>query len=110
MAAPDEDEDEEKFMRTVVGYIRRHLAQRPEGDISETRWRYSLKNWGHDPLKDDGKQGASTEDEDEMTERGCDARREGAGSRGRESAEAERERHERGGGGGKRQRERGRTG
>ena len=63
------DEDEEKFMRSVVGYIRRHLAQRPEGDISETRWRYSLKNWGHDPLKDDDTQGTSTEDQDEMPER-----------------------------------------
>ena len=33
----------------VVGYIHRHLAQRPAGDISETHWRYSLMNWGHDP-------------------------------------------------------------
>jgi hypothetical protein len=39
-------------MRKVVGYIRRHLAQRPEGDISQTRWRYSLMNWGHDPQQD----------------------------------------------------------
>ncbi|SDJ72444.1 DUF3140 domain-containing protein [Nonomuraea jiangxiensis] len=38
-------------MRKVVGYIRRHLAQRPSGDVTETRWRYSLMNWGHDPLK-----------------------------------------------------------
>ncbi len=38
-------------MRKVVGYVRRHLAQRPEGDIRETRWRYSLMNWGHDPAK-----------------------------------------------------------
>jgi len=36
-------------MRKVVGYVHRHLAQRPEGDITETPWRYSLKNWGHDP-------------------------------------------------------------
>ena len=38
--------------RKVVGYIHRHLAQRPEGeagDISRTPWRYSLMNWGHDP-------------------------------------------------------------
>jgi hypothetical protein len=28
-----------------------HLAQRPEGDVEDTRWRYSLMNWGHDPLK-----------------------------------------------------------
>jgi hypothetical protein len=38
-------------MRKVVGYVRRHLAQRPEGDVRETPWRYSLMNWGHDPLK-----------------------------------------------------------
>lgn len=39
-------------MRKVVGYVRRHRAQRPSGDISQTRWRYSLMNWGHDPLMD----------------------------------------------------------
>ena len=37
-------------MRKVVGYIHRHGAQRPEGDITDTRWRKSLMNWGHDPL------------------------------------------------------------
>jgi hypothetical protein len=36
----------------VVGYIHRHLAQRPSGDVSQTPWRHSLMNWGHDPLKD----------------------------------------------------------
>ena len=36
-------------MRKVVGYVRRHLAQRPSGDVRETPWRYSLMNWGHDP-------------------------------------------------------------
>jgi len=40
-------------MHKVVSYIKRHLAQRPKGDISHTRWAYSLKNWGHDPGKDD---------------------------------------------------------
>ena len=38
-------------MRKVVGYVRRHMAQRPRGDVSRTRWRFSLMNWGHDPLK-----------------------------------------------------------
>ena len=38
-------------MRRVVSYVHRHLAQRPSGDISETHWRYSLMNWGHDPQK-----------------------------------------------------------
>ena len=38
-------------MKKVIGYCRRHLAQRPWGDVSETRWRWSLMNWGHDPLR-----------------------------------------------------------
>ena len=36
-------------MRKVTGYVHRHLAQRPDGDVTDTRWRYSLMNWGHDP-------------------------------------------------------------
>lgn len=50
--AEDLDEHDLEHMRKVVGYVHRHLAQRPEHDIRETRWRYSLMNWGHDPLKD----------------------------------------------------------
>ncbi|MEE1755256.1 DUF3140 domain-containing protein [Streptomyces sp. SP18CS02] len=38
-----------QHMRKVNGYIRRHLAQRPSGDVRDTRWRHSLMNWGHDP-------------------------------------------------------------
>ena len=38
-------------MRKVVGFVRRHRAQRPARDVTKTRWRYSLMNWGHDPLK-----------------------------------------------------------
>jgi hypothetical protein len=38
-------------MRKVNGYVKRHLAQRPQGDIADTAWRYSLMNWGHDPDK-----------------------------------------------------------
>ena len=38
-------------MRKVVGYVRRHSAQRPE-NIYTSRWRYSLMNWGHDPCRD----------------------------------------------------------
>lgn len=37
-------------MRKVVGYVRRHLAQRPENQVT-SRWRWSLMNWGHDPLR-----------------------------------------------------------
>ena len=39
-------------MAKVVGYVRRHTAQGgPKDDAEHSRWRYSLKNWGHDPLK-----------------------------------------------------------
>lgn len=44
-------DDDYRHMAKVVGYVHRHLAQRPSGDVRETRWRYSLLNWGHDPLK-----------------------------------------------------------
>ena len=40
-----------RHMKKVIGYCRRHLAQRPWGDVTDTRWRWSLMNWGHDPLK-----------------------------------------------------------
>ena len=46
----DLTDDDYAHMRKVVGYIKRHLAQRPDGDISDSRWRHSLMNWGHDPL------------------------------------------------------------
>jgi hypothetical protein len=39
-------------MRKVVGYVHRHLSQRPTGDVTDTPWRWSLMNWGHDPLQD----------------------------------------------------------
>jgi len=45
------DDDDYAHMRKVVGYVRRHLAQRPENVVT-SRWRYSLMNWGHDPLND----------------------------------------------------------
>ncbi len=44
-------DDDYAHMRKVVGYVHRHLAQRPE-NIYTSRWRYSLMNWGHDPAKE----------------------------------------------------------
>jgi hypothetical protein len=44
-------DDDYAAMRKVVGYVHRHIVQRPHGDITDTRWRRSLMNWGHDPLK-----------------------------------------------------------
>ncbi len=49
--AADLDEDDFAAMRKVVGYVHRHGKQRPQGDVTDTRWRKSLMNWGHDPLK-----------------------------------------------------------
>ena len=46
-------DDDYAHMRKVVGYVARHLAQRPDNVVT-SRWRYSLMNWGHDPLKDEG--------------------------------------------------------
>ena len=48
----DLSDDDWAHMNKVVGYIARHLKQRPDGDVTDTHWRYSLMNWGHDPLKD----------------------------------------------------------
>jgi len=49
--AAELSDDDFAAMRKVVGYVHRHVKQRPEGDVTETRWRKSLMNWGHDPLK-----------------------------------------------------------
>lgn len=46
------DEDDISQMKRVVSYVHRHSAQRPSGDIEDTHWRYSLMNWGCDPLKE----------------------------------------------------------
>lgn len=45
------DDEDLAHARKVIGFVHRHLAQRPDGDVRETRWRYSLMNWGHDPLR-----------------------------------------------------------
>lgn len=45
------DDDDRAHMAKVVGYVHRHMKQGPKRDIEHSRWRYSLMNWGHDPLK-----------------------------------------------------------
>ena len=44
-------DDDVQHMHKVVGYVHRHLEQGPSDDVEHSRWRYSLMNWGHDPLK-----------------------------------------------------------
>ena len=48
----DLNADDYAHIRKVVGFIRRHSAQRPQ-NIYTSRWRYSLMNWGHDPVKEE---------------------------------------------------------
>ena len=48
----DLTDDDYAHMRKVHGYVQRHLAQEPaKEDVASSSWRYSLMNWGHDPLK-----------------------------------------------------------
>lgn len=44
-------DDDYAHMRKVISYVKRHSAQRPK-EVANSRWEYSLKNWGHDPLRD----------------------------------------------------------
>lgn len=48
----DLSDDQWNHMATVVGYVKRHLSQGgPDEDVESSAWRYSLMNWGHDPIK-----------------------------------------------------------
>ena len=48
---PERTDEDYRHMRKVVGFVRRHRAQEP-ANLVTSRWRWSLMNWGHDPLKD----------------------------------------------------------
>lgn len=37
--------------RNAVAFIRRHVALRPDGDVTQTPWRYALMNVGCDPMR-----------------------------------------------------------
>jgi hypothetical protein len=47
----DYTDDDVDRMRRVTSYVKRHLGQKPKGGVEDSKWRYSLMNWGHDPLK-----------------------------------------------------------
>jgi hypothetical protein len=47
----DYTDDDVAHVKQVVGYVNRHKAQGPKKDVEDSKWRYSLMNWGHDPLK-----------------------------------------------------------
>lgn len=46
----DYSDEDLSHMKKVISYVHRHIAQKPSSDIKNSRWRYSLMNWGHDPL------------------------------------------------------------
>ena len=48
--AADLTDSDYAHMRKVAGFVKRHRAQEP-ANMFTSRWRYSLMNWGHDPLK-----------------------------------------------------------
>lgn len=48
----DLTDDDLAHMRKVHRYGQRHLAQQPtKEDVETSTWRWSLMNWGHDPIK-----------------------------------------------------------
>lgn len=47
----DLTDDDYSQMKRVNAFIKRHTAQKPSKEsIRDSRWRYSLMNWGHDPV------------------------------------------------------------
>jgi DNA topoisomerase VI subunit B len=45
-------DDDYTHMKKVISYVARHTKQGgPDKDKEHSNWRYSLQNWGHDPLK-----------------------------------------------------------
>ena len=51
-AADDLDADDHDAMAKVTGYVHRHVKQGgPKDGVEHSNWRYSLMNWGHDPMK-----------------------------------------------------------
>ena len=47
----DYTDDDVDHMKKVNSYVKRHMGQGPKNDVEDSNWRYSLMNWGHDPLK-----------------------------------------------------------
>ena len=49
----DYTDDDVEHMKKVNSYVKRHMGQGPKKqNVEDSKWRYSLMNWGRDPLKD----------------------------------------------------------
>ncbi|HEY0112829.1 MAG TPA: DUF3140 domain-containing protein [Allosphingosinicella sp.] len=51
LSEPELTPEDYRHMRKAAGFIARHRAQEPANPVT-SRWRHSLMNWGHNPLKD----------------------------------------------------------
>ncbi|KAK9813427.1 hypothetical protein WJX73_008126 [Symbiochloris irregularis] len=47
----DWSDEDHAHIKKVTAYCKRHLKQGPSKDVENSKWRYSLMNWAHDPLK-----------------------------------------------------------
>ncbi|KAM0556088.1 hypothetical protein ACHAPJ_006076 [Fusarium lateritium] len=76
-------DEQVQHMRKVVSYCKRHLAQEtktnkdksPE-EVKKTKSYASLKNWGHDFLKAQGKEDDGDEEEEEEADEGAEGEQE----------------------------------
>ncbi|KAH0432468.1 DNA-binding protein [Colletotrichum camelliae] len=96
-ANPDKKEDEYtddqvEHMRKVVAYCKRHLAQEAKGnsekspeEVKKTKSYASLKNWGHDFLKAQGKEGGEQNGKSAKSKNGDEEK---AGSNGSKKEES----------------------
>ncbi|KAJ0385007.1 hypothetical protein COL922a_007216 [Colletotrichum nupharicola] len=92
-ANPDKKEeeytdDQVEHMRKVVAYCKRHLAQEAKGnseqspeEVKKTKSYASLKNWGHDFLKAQGKEGSEQNGKSAKSKNGDEEKAESNGSK-----------------------------
>ncbi|KAJ3960115.1 hypothetical protein N0V92_003219 [Colletotrichum tropicale] len=104
-ANPDKKEeeytdDQVEHMRKVVAYCKRHLAQEAKGnsekspeEVKKTKSYASLKNWGHDFLKAQGKEGSEQNGKSTKSKNGDEEKAESNGSKKEESNGSKKEKN-----------------
>ncbi|KAI8210611.1 hypothetical protein K4K52_012002 [Colletotrichum sp. SAR 10_76] len=104
-ANPDKKEeeytdDQVEHMRKVVAYCKRHLAQEAKGnsekspeEVKKTKSYASLKNWGHDFLKAQGKEGSEQNGKSAKSKNGDEEKAESNGSKKEESNGSKKEKN-----------------
>ncbi|KAH9240881.1 hypothetical protein K456DRAFT_1821343 [Colletotrichum gloeosporioides 23] len=104
-ANPDKKEeeytdDQVEHMRKVVAYCKRHLAQEAKGnsekspeEVEKTKSYASLKNWGHDFLKAQGKEGSEQNGKSAKSKNGDEEKAESNGSKKKASNGSKKEKN-----------------